>query len=86
MGAVEVGCATARALAECSTLDSRRVVAWAEWMAENQPAATKPTVSEGAAVTLRTFANILGDRACRSLILAGFLALFTAYWRKRPVV
>jgi hypothetical protein len=55
-------------------------------MAENQPAATKPTVSEGAAVTLRTFANILGDRACRSLILAGFLALFTAYWRKRPVV
>jgi hypothetical protein len=63
MAAVEASCAIVSALAERGGLDPARVVAWAQWMAENQPAGTEPTVSDGAANTLRTFAKLLSAMA-----------------------
>jgi len=60
MGAVEIGCAIVLALAEHSAIDPGHAVAWAEWMASNQPAETDKAVTEGAASTLRIFAKVLG--------------------------
>ena len=63
MAAVEVSCAIVSTLAERGAIDPNRVAVWATWMADNQPAATEPTVSEGAANTLRTFAKLLSAMA-----------------------
>jgi hypothetical protein len=59
LAAFEIACAVVAALVERAAIDPARVVAWARWMATNQPEATEPAVSEGAANTLRTFAGLL---------------------------
>jgi hypothetical protein len=59
MGAAEIGCALALALGERGAIDPSRAVAWAEWMADNQPEATESSVAESAATTLRSFAKVL---------------------------
>jgi hypothetical protein len=59
MGAAEIGCAIVIALAERGAIDPSRAVAWAEWMADNQPEATESSVAESAATTLRSFAKVL---------------------------
>ena len=57
-GAICLACAVVVALGESGALHPNHVMRWAAWMAENQPPATEPAVSEVAARMLRNFAKI----------------------------
>jgi hypothetical protein len=59
-GAVCLTCAIVAALGESGVLDPKKVIQWAEWMAENQPP-SEAVVSEAAARMLRNFAKIMAS-------------------------
>ena len=60
-GAVCLACAIVAALGESGALDPKNVIRWATWMAENQPPASEPLVSEAAARMLRNFVKIMAS-------------------------
>ena len=60
-GAVCLACAVVAALRESGALHPSHVIRWAAWMAENQPPATQPAVSEAASRMLQNFAKIMAS-------------------------